>query len=87
MNIVWDPIWTINLILCIIILIFGILARKKAKSPFPLYIGLAFGLFGLSHLANILGLKTSLSTVMIVVRILAYLLVTFAVYKMAFGKK
>jgi len=83
----WDPIYTVNLILCIIILIFGILAKKKAGTPFPLYIGIAFGLFGLSHLATLLGLKADLKIPLIVVRICAYLLVTFAVYKMAFGKK
>jgi uncharacterized membrane protein (UPF0136 family) len=84
MNIVWDPITTINLILCIVILAFGLIGYRRSGKALPLYIGIAFGLFGLSHLATILGLKDSLAGVLIVVRTLAYLLVGFALYLLAF---
>ena len=87
MNIVWDPIYVVNLVLCAIILVFGIIGWSRSKKVFPLYIGIAFGLFGLSHLATILGLKATLEVPLIVVRTLAYLLVVFTVYKMAFGYK
>jgi hypothetical protein len=86
MNIVWDPITTINLILCIIILVFGIIGYRRSGKAFPLYIGIAFGLFGLSHLLTILGFKDSLSALLIAVRTAAYLLVAFALYRVAFGK-
>jgi hypothetical protein len=52
-----------------------------------IYVGIAFGLFGLSHLATILGLKESLEAALIVVRTLAYLLVAFGVYQVALGTK
>jgi hypothetical protein len=86
-NIVWDPITTVNLILCIIILAFAVVGYRRSGKAFPLYIGIAFGLFGLSHLATLLGLKDSLAGVLIVVRTLAYLLVAFVVYRVAFGAK
>ena len=87
MNIVWDPIYVVNLILCAIILVFGIIGWSRSKRVFPLYIGIAFGLFGLSHLATILGLKATLEVPLIVIRTLAYLIVVFTVYKMAFGSR
>jgi hypothetical protein len=60
---------------------------RRSSRIFPLYIGIAFGLFGLSHLATILGLKASLEVPLIVVRTLAYLIVVFTVYKIAFGSR
>ena len=87
MNVVCDPIYIINLVLCVIILVFGIVGWRKAGKMFPLCIGIAFGLFGLSHLAAILDLKDGLETGLIVIRTLAYLLVAFALYEVAFKKK
>jgi hypothetical protein len=87
MNIVWDPIYVVNLILCAIILVFGIIGWRRSKNSYPVYIGMAFGLFGLSHLVTILGLKAPLEVPLIVVRTLAYLLVVFTVYRMAFASR
>ena len=88
MQFTWDTMTFINLILCIIILIFGVLGYQRSKSRVVLYVGVAFGLFGLSHLATLLGLKDSLSALWIIVRTAAYLLVTYALYLAAFqGKK
>ena len=83
----WDPIYIVNLILCVIILILGLVGRRRSGNNLPLYIGIAFGLFGLSHLATLMGLKDSLSTVLIIVRTAAYLLVVFALYLVAFRPK
>jgi len=52
-----------------------------------LYVGLAFGLFGLTHLATLLGLAVALNIVIIIIRTLAYLLVTYALYLAAYSKK
>jgi uncharacterized membrane protein (UPF0136 family) len=87
MNIVWDPIYLINLVLCVIILVFGLIGWRRSGRVFPLYIGIAFGLFGLSHLATILGLKATLEVPLIVARTAAYLLVVFTVYKVAFSSR
>lgn len=82
----WDPIYAVNLVLCIIILILGYWGYKKSKSSVPLYIGIAFGLFGVSHLSILLGLKDTLGPVLILIRLLAYLIVIYALYKVAFEK-
>ena len=87
MSLTWDPIYAVNLVLCIATLILGVLGYRRSKSAVPLYVGIAFGLFGLSHLATLLGLKDSLEVVLVVVRTAAYLLVAFALYVVAFGKK
>jgi hypothetical protein len=84
MSIVWDPIYIVNLVLCVVILVFGIVGWRRSRKAYPLYVGIAFGLFGLSHLATILGLKDSLETALIVVRTLAYVLVALALYQVAF---
>ena len=83
----WDTITFINLLLCIFILMFGIIGWQRSKNLVPLYIAIAFGLFGLSHLATLLGLNTSLNVLLIIIRQAAYLLVTYTVYLMAFRKK
>jgi hypothetical protein len=87
MHLVWDTVTFINLVLCIVILAFGLLGWQRSKMVVPLYIAVAFGLFGLSHLATLLNLKVVLNTFLIIIRLLAYLLVTYAVYLMAFRKK
>ncbi len=78
-----DPIYVVNLILCIVIVVLGYWGYKKSGDSIPLYIGVAFGLFGLSHLATLLGLREILESVLIVVRLLAYLIVVYALYKVA----
>ena len=82
-----DPIYITNLVLCIIILVFGILGYKKSGDISPLCIGIAFGLFGISHLMTLLGLKATLTTFLIVIRTLAYLLVVYGLYRVAFRRQ
>ena len=81
-----DPIYLTNLILCIIIVVFGYLGFKKAKDKWPLYIAISFGLFGLSHLLTLLGLREALTGFLIAIRTIAYLLVAFTLYRVAFKK-
>jgi len=80
MTIEWDPIIFINLVLCIIILVLGYLIFKKSGEKLPLYVGIAFGLFGVSHAATLAGLKVPLTLLLIIIRTLAYLLVIYALY-------
>ena len=76
-----NPIVIVNLILCIIILGLGIWGYNKKKDAVPLYIGIAFGLFGVSHILTLLGLASTLTVLLIVIRLIAYLLVVFALYR------
>jgi hypothetical protein len=79
--------YAINLILCVIILVFGIMASRRSKKPFPYYIGIAFGLFGVSHLASLLGWAARMETLLIIIRTAAYLIVVYTLYRMAFGRR
>jgi hypothetical protein len=82
----WDPVTTINFVLCVVILALGIWAYAKKKGDVPLYIGIAFGLFAISHLMTLLGLAAGLTALLIVIRLIAYLLVVFALCKILFKK-
>ncbi len=73
-----DPTTTMNLVLCVVIVALAVAAYSMKKIVVGLYIGIAFGLFGISHLVTLLGYAESLTTVLIAVRTLAYLIVIFA---------
>ena len=78
MAVEWDPILFVNLVLCIIIVLLGVLCYRKSHDSLPLFISAAFGLFGVSHAATLLGFKVPLTLPLIVIRALAYLLVIYA---------
>jgi CHASE2 domain-containing sensor protein len=77
----WDPILFVNLVLCIVIVILGYLCYKKSGETLPLYIGGAFGLFGISHATTLMGFKVPLTIPLIIIRTLAYLLIVYALYR------
>jgi CHASE2 domain-containing sensor protein len=77
----WDPVTFINLVLCIIIVILAALCFKRRRDNLPLYIGAAFGLFGISHAVTLAGLKVPMTIPLIIIRTLAYVLVIIALYR------
>jgi uncharacterized membrane protein len=81
-----DTISLVNLILCVIIVVLGCVGFKRTKDKWPLYIAITFGLFGLSHLLTLLGFKDTLEAFLIAIRAIAYLLVVYTVYRVAFKK-
>ena len=77
-----DPVYIVNLILCIIIVILGYWGYQKQKDTIPLYIGVAFGLFGISHLVRLFDIDDgAITNVLIIIRVLAYLIVIYALFK------
>jgi hypothetical protein len=82
---VWDPVNALGLTFNIIILVLGYWSYKKSQDKVPLYISIAFVLFGVSYLITLFGLKRTLESVLII-RTLAYLILTFSVYKLAFKR-
>jgi hypothetical protein len=80
MSFIMDPVVIINLILCVFIVTLGILEYSRTKSNIALCVGVAFGLFGISHLLTIIGLANSLTTLLIIIRVLAYLSVIYGLY-------
>lgn len=76
-----DLINIINTTLCLIILISGGAVFKKTKDKLVLSIAIAFGIFALSHIISLLGLTRPFLSFLITIRVLAYLIVAYALYK------
>ncbi|MDD5172202.1 MAG: hypothetical protein PHF60_04165 [Candidatus ainarchaeum sp.] len=76
----FDLVTFVNMLLGVIILGTGYWSYKKSKDVVPLYIGLAFGIFAISHVITLAGMAESLSSALIVIRIIAYVLVLYALY-------
>ncbi len=83
----WDPVTTFNLVLSTAIFALAIVGWARVRNALALFIGVAFGLFALSHLATILRWSESLEALLIIFRAVGYLFVIAAVYKVAFPKK
>jgi hypothetical protein len=75
-----DPIAAVNLFLSVAILFVGYWVYKKGGDDMPLLIGLAFSMFGISHLMTLMGLADQLTLVLIFIRTLGYLIVLYALY-------
>lgn len=80
MTFAWDPIYVVNLVLCVAILVLGYWGYRKREEKMPLYIGVTFGLFTISHLATFLDLKEALESFLITIRASTYLIVIFTLY-------
>jgi hypothetical protein len=76
-----DIITLVNLILAIVIFGLGFWAYSKKKGYVPLYIGTAFLLFAITHLITLLGLAAALTVLLIIIRIIAYVIVIGALYR------
>lgn len=70
-----DMVLYLNIALCVIILALGILTYIKKDEMSALFIGLAFGLFAISHIYTVLGLGMEWESAMITARTSAYILV------------
>jgi hypothetical protein len=79
MMIIPDPTAGINLLLCIVILVLGYLVYRKQEKISAILIGIAFGLFGLSHFSVLTGIAFPEVT-FILLRICGYILVAAALW-------
>ena len=80
MALVPDPVVVLNLLLCIIIFVMGCAVYWKKSDIRPLLIGIAFGLFGISHLCTLLGLAFLPDIAFALLRLAGYILVAIALY-------
>lgn len=78
-----DTITATNFVLCVVIVLLGITVYAKKKVAMPLLVGVAFGLFGISHLANLLGFAQAWESSLVVIRTLGYLTVIYALFRLA----
>lgn len=70
----------INIVLCVVIVALGYLAYKKKEDRLPIYVSVAFAIFGISHIITLLGFKESLMNFLIIIRAVAYLLIVLALF-------
>jgi hypothetical protein len=74
-----------NLLFSALVVIVGLMAWHKTGKEVPLYIAAAFLLFGLSHLATLLGVAVALEIPLLIIRIIGYVLIIGALYRMYAG--
>ncbi len=87
MKLIWDPINIINIFLCALIFVLGWWSYQKKKDNTFFFIGIAFGLFGVSHLLTFFGLRESLESLLLIVRIIAYLTVVLSLVRLTIKEK
>jgi len=76
-----DPVVILNLLLSIVILVIGCAAYRKSSDINALLIGIAFGLFGLTHLSTLLGVEFLPTIAFALLRLCGYILVAVALYR------
>jgi len=75
-----DPVVVINLLFCIVILVLGYVVYRKKENFSALLIGIAFGMFGLSHFTLLFGITQIPEVTFILVRACGYILVAAALW-------
>jgi hypothetical protein len=75
-----EPIIVLNLVLCVVILLLGFLVYRKRDIISALFIGIAFGIFGLSHLNTLFVPPLFPEVTFALLRICGYLIVAAALY-------
>jgi hypothetical protein len=75
-----DPVVVVNLLLCIVILVLGYFIYRKKENFSAFLIGIAFGMFGLSHFTQLFGITQIPEVTFILVRVVGYILVAAALW-------
>jgi len=80
MTFVPDLVLLVNLFLCVVILLLGYLVFRKRGTTSVLLIGIAFGVFGLSHLNALFDPALFPDVTFVLLRICGYIFVAAALY-------
>lgn len=75
-----QPLTSINLFFCILILILGFVRFYQGQTILSFYIGLTFAFFGLSHLLTILKLDYKYRVLTIGIRSFAYFYILYILF-------
>ena len=76
-----DPTTVSNLGFCIIVLMMGAWGYQKKKDKIPLFVGIGFLFFAISHTATTLGVAAYFPYPLLITRVIGYLIVIYALYK------
>ncbi len=79
-----NPVVVVNLVLTILIMLLGYWGYRKSGRLTEALVGGAFGLFAISHLLTLFGLVSN-DLVIILLRTTAYLVIVFALLRVASG--
>lgn len=79
-----DLIPLVNLVLATSIFVLGLWGYRKSGRETEALVGVAFGLFAFTHLLVVLG-TSSTELLILIVRIVAYLVVMYAMLRVATG--
>jgi uncharacterized membrane protein (UPF0136 family) len=79
-----NPVTVWNLIFTSAIFVLGMVGYQKTKSRTSFFIGLAFGLYAISHVVTLLGYAQSLELFLLTIRTFAYVAVIYALLCIAF---
>jgi hypothetical protein len=71
----------VNLVLCVSILSAGCIAYIGSKDKAPFQTGVAFGLFGISHLISLMNIEQSMRMTVALLRISGYVIVLLVILK------
>ena len=77
-----DVMNAVNMTLCILILAVGCIGYARTKIKAPFHIGVAFGLFAVSHVIALFGVQRSFTATVMLIRVFAYLIVLFSLWEM-----
>ncbi|NLX49421.1 MAG: hypothetical protein GXY82_06035 [Methanospirillum sp.] len=83
-TLLFDPVPVVNLFLATAILILGLWGYHRSGRLTEALVGVAFGLFAFTHLLVVLGVSTT-GLLILTVRIVAYLIVMYAMLRVASG--
>lgn len=81
-----DILSLIYLLFCLAVCILGIVVYVKRKNSLALFLGIAYGFFTIDRFIVLLGVVAGLDVFGIVLRVIAYLLILFALYKALVNK-
>ena len=74
-----NTLGTINVIFCASIFVLGLWAYRRTRRKTPLLISLSFALFGIGRLIPILGFRSSMADLILILETLGYLIMLSAV--------
>ena len=77
-----DVMNAVNMVLCVLILVVGCIGYMRTKIKAPFHIGVAFGLFAVSHVIALFGVQGSFAATVMLTRISAYIIVLFSLWEM-----
>ncbi len=82
-----DAANSVYLVLCVLILAAGCIGYIRTKIKAPFHIGVAFGLFAVSHVIALFGIQGSFTATIMLIRVFAYLIVLSSLWEMRSGVK